>query len=197
MADHGFISREHIEKIAENEAKFLLDHAEKALKDTLENNNLIVGRTTTLLTITVGMMTELAGFAITMWSACNLDAMIWTAFIVLLYLYITTIFMVDNVQPKKYIIIGAAPSDFFNNNFFGNAFAEKDRLKYFYLNEVHNIQKRITENKTTNERRWTRFRVCLYFVAATPVVLVVVFSIASSILSASPLCLLGLIHHLC
>lgn len=192
----SFISKEHIGKIDKDEAKFLLEHAEKHLKETLDGNNLIVGRTTTLLTITVGIMTALTGFAITRWASGNIDSMVITAFIVIGYLYVITIFLVDNIQPKKYITLGAVPKDFFNVNFFGNLFPEGDRLKYFYLNEVNSIQGRIEENKTTNEKRWKKFRICLYFITATPVVLLVVFLITNAIFSR-PLCLLALIRHLC
>jgi len=195
MAD-SFIKKEHYDKIGETEAKFILDHAEKHLKETLDGSNLIVTRTTMLITVCVGIMTALVGFLINRWSKGNFDPQAMTAFILVAYIYVITVFLVDNIQPKKYITLGASPDDFFNDNFFGGRFPEAERLKYFYLNEINSIQGRIEVNKTTNERRWRRFRICLYFITATPVVLLLVYLITNTIFS-HPLCLIALIRHLC
>ncbi len=49
-----FLDQEYFDLISEPEAKFILDHGEKQLKDILDTNLLIVNRSTTLLTLTVG-----------------------------------------------------------------------------------------------------------------------------------------------
>lgn len=196
MTEQGFITKEHIKQIDADQAKFILEHAEKHLKETLDGNSLIVTRTTTLLTITVGFMTALIGFGITRSATNGVDAMAITAFIIMIYLYIVTLFLVDNIQPKTYITLGALPSDFFTENFFGKHIPDNERLKYIYINEVNSIEKRIKENKATNERRWKLFRRCLYFVTATPMALLIVYLIANAIVSR-PSCLLVLLLHPC
>ncbi len=56
MDKESFISQEQFNLVSESEAKFILEHAEKQVKDLLDTSLLIVSRSTTLLTIVVGLM---------------------------------------------------------------------------------------------------------------------------------------------
>jgi hypothetical protein len=175
-----YFTEPYLGKLTETEAKFILDHAEKQLKDTLETNILIVARTTTLLTVNVSFMIALVGFAINKWEKTpSSNEVIWTACFGLLYLFVLALLLSRNIQPQKYITLGARPKSFFVDGFY--KIDEKDRLKYIYANEIQSYQVRIKENHIINEKRWKLFNLCLKWIVATPMVFAALYIITSYI----------------
>ena len=171
-----YFTEPFIGKLTKDEAKFILDHAEKQLKETLDTNLLIVNRTTTLLTVTIGFMVALVGFAVNRWEKNSaFDSALATACTGLVYLFFMAILLCRNIQPRKYITLGAPPKAFFNEALFS---LESDfRLIHIYANEIESYQTRINTNHTTNEERWRLFNTCLIWLAATPMILAALYLI--------------------
>lgn len=182
MSGERFISREQLQLISESEAKFLLEHAEKQLKDILDTNLLIVNRTTTLLTLTLGLIIGLVGFSINRFGNNNIDELFFTSISGATYLFYAVLKMGRNFTPTSYMTVGAEPKLFFTDKVF-NAQNEKFRLKQIYVNEILEYQRRIETNKETNERRWIIFNSSVKLLKFTPLVLVGVYVIATIISS--------------
>jgi len=70
-----------LKNIDKETAKFLFEHGEKLLKETLDANNLIVSRTTSLLTIIVGLMVGLMGFSVNRIEKVGIDPLSETGII--------------------------------------------------------------------------------------------------------------------
>ena len=76
------------EKLTLNDAKFLFEQAEKFLKDSVENSNLIVTRTSSLITLLAGTLVALIGFVISKFNIRSIDALSITAMIGIVYVYV-------------------------------------------------------------------------------------------------------------
>lgn len=170
MNEASFVSQEYFDLITEQEAKFILDHAEKQLKDILDTNLLIVSRSTTLLTLAVGLIVGLSGFCINRHETLHKwDELSFCAGWGALYIFIIAIIIAQNFIPKSYLIPGAEPKDFFIDNVFNKKNAEY-RLIAIYVNEIVQTQVKINYNKNTNDKRWHLFNISLFIIAATPLV---------------------------
>lgn len=161
--------------LKEQEAKFILDHAEKMLKDTLDTNTLIVSRVTTLTTVTSTLMIALFGYSINRYDTLHhVDNLVVTAIAGLVYLLAIAILLFMNVKPNGYYSLGAEPKDLFNKNLFfpGN---RDYRIISLYVNEIHECQARIAFNKGVNEKRWNLYKTALVMLVFTPVLLTLVY----------------------
>lgn len=175
-----YFTEPFIKKLTSIEAKFILDHAEKQLKETLDTNLLIVSRTTTLLTITVGFMVALVGFGLNRWEKLQVvDDLFLTATIGVVYLFFLAILLCKNIQPRKYITLGARPKSFFDKKLF--EIDSELRLIYIYANEIESYQTRIAINHSVNETRWRLFDKCLKCVVATPIVFIASYVLLKAI----------------
>ena len=170
-----FITPEFFELITEQEAKFILDHAEKQLKDTNETNLIIASRSAQLLTITVGVVVAIMGFAVNRYLILqHADQMVITAAVAAAYLYGVCLIICFNLVPKSYFIAGAEPKDFFIPEMFNNENADY-RLIAIYVNEICEVQVKIKHNKKINARRWKLFNTSLFLIAGLPTVLALVY----------------------
>ena len=184
--DDHFITPEYLKLLSENEAKFLLDHAEKQLKDILETNNLITGRTTMLMTVTVGITITFLGYAITKTIEAKFGVLALTAALIVAYLIIALFYMGRNFAPTSYMTAGAEPKQFFIDNVFNDDNAQY-RLKAIYANEIEQYHYRIVENKKTNDHRWEIFNKSYNMVKFMPIVMAGTYGLAKLIFSL-PLC---------
>jgi hypothetical protein len=170
METEQFVSDYYFQLIEEPEAKFILDHAEKMLKDTLDTNALIVTRVTTLTTVTSTLLIALFGFSIGRFDAHKTDTLFVTAVVGIFYLFIIAIMLFLNIRPNAYFSVGAEPKDFFNR-----ALINKNNAGYrmisIYVNEIHEYQKRILYNKSINSKRWKLYKISLIMLVLTPIVL--------------------------
>jgi hypothetical protein len=169
MENPNFISEEQYDLISEEEAEFILTHAEKQIKELLDTSLLIVSRSTTLLTIIIGIKVGLIGFSISRWEDQHRwDELLFTASWGIGYLFVMTFILLDNFLPRSYLIPGAEPKDFFDNK---EVFMESNseyRLTAIYINEIREAQVKINFNKTTNEKRWKVFRIIIYMTMGLP-----------------------------
>lgn len=177
-----YFAEPYKKQVQKDEAKFLFDHAEKQLKETLDASQAIVTRTTTLSTLTVGLMVALVGFSMSRWERIGkIDVALITAIAGLLYLFILSIFLAYNIKPKTYIATGSRPKNFFTDAIF--QMKDDERLIFYYVNEIESYQARIEKNSEQNEARWNVFNRCLYALVFIPVFLTLVYLVASIISS--------------
>jgi len=186
MSERWHIPNEYLSKISLNEAKFVFEHAEKKLKDVVYTNILIVNRTTTLVTVSVGLLVGLIGFSINHWITMRqFDELFTISVFTELYLFVICLILKDNIQAQEYYVIGANPSLFFTDNLYNSqidnmqiADPEKEqRLIYMYINEIENYQFRIEKNIETNENRWRLFNTSLKALVYLPVYIIVMYFI--------------------
>jgi len=173
-----FIMQDHYNRMELEDAKFILDHAEKQLKDTLDTNTLIIGRLTTLVTITTALLIGLMGYAVTRVDTHSpKDCLFITAVSGIFYLYIPATLIVVNFMSKKYALPGSEPKDFFVDQTFADQ--NKPYLKAIYCNEVIEYQKRIKYNKKKNNRRWNLFNIALILILLSPLALYLIYTLVT------------------
>lgn len=176
-----FVTQEQFELITESEAKFILEHGEKQLKEINDTALQIVARSSALLTINVGFVVALIGFCMKKWAENNhlWDTELFVAFFLALYFSIIIIIISINLIPKSYQMLGADPADFFNTQ---SVFVKSNssyRMIAIYTNEIIQIQKKLTHNKLKNEKRWWLFNLALLLLALAPIIVLLIYWIAS------------------
>lgn len=180
MGDNWQIEECHMANLTENVAKFIFDHAEKQLKDLIDTGNIITTRTTTLITVVVGLLIAIISYFINRWDTKQyFDSLTTTSIIVVIYLLVICFYLRMNILPKEYAVPGAAPKLFFKDSIFGEKSDEQNRLRNLYINEIESYQKRIEHNKATNNERWKHYNQALLLVVLLPIVMPVIFFIIS------------------
>ena len=174
MDTEKFINGEIAQIIEVDEAKFMFDHAEKMLKDTLDTNTLIVTRVTALTTVTATLMIALFGFAITRFDANKIDILFYTAVVGIVYLFVIAIILFRNAKPNSYYSLGVEPKDLATGDLI-NKKNKSYRMIAFYINEIHELQKRILYNKGVNKDRWGLYKTSLIMLVCTPILLTIVY----------------------
>ena len=172
-------SQENIEKCTTEQAKFIFEQAEKLLKDITDTNSLIVTRTTTLITITVGFMFALVGYLFNRYSIVKnlFDKELITCFCSILYTFYLCYYLVKNIQGQEYHTVGTEPKKLFKDVFFDDDITNGDQLKYFYINEIAVCQEKIRINIETNEKRWYLFNKTLRSLLYAPIAIVIIYGI--------------------
>ncbi len=164
------IDDKYLDRLELDEVKFIFEHAEKQLIDTLDTNKIMGEKLATLLSFTTGLMIALIGFCIQRWSNSPvMDHLLRTSVYGSGYLFVLSLFLIYNIKPKSYCILGAQPSCFFNDQVFQEKHSEKDRQVIMYVNEIESYQARILENKTYNKTRWTLYKIALYLLVTAPI----------------------------
>lgn len=170
-------SDENKEKLTINDAKFLFEQAEKFLRDSVENSNLIVSRTSSLITLLAGILVALIGYVISKINGNKIEPLLITAILGIVYVYILIYDAFENTKPKVYLIPGALPKDLFADAFFMEGISEEKRIIHFYVSEIENYQFKIEKNTELNKTRWNRYARLLKAVVALPLILAMVYFI--------------------
>lgn len=174
--DYNFVKPSHYAQITKDEAKFIFEQSEKHLKDQIDTSQQISAKTTTLLTVTCGILVGLIGFGINRWISADFDNLIGATFCCSVYLYIVIAVLFKNVRPSPYQSVGLHPRDIFDDKLFNNANKEY-RMEALYINEIIECQKRIDFNKQTNDIRWRRFNRALRLIAFSPLVFLLLYGL--------------------
>ena len=164
-----FISEKYHNMLTEPEARFILDHGEKVLKDTLDSNSLVMSRMGTITSLASGYFIGLWGYIFSklgdkISSPVMLSAIAGS---ILLIWVLSAVFM--NMQPTGLYSPGAQPIYWFNDTVFDTEYT--DRLLGIYVNEIHNLQLRIKENSKIVDERWQLYKWSLIGLLATPVIM--------------------------
>jgi hypothetical protein len=172
----AFILTEHFAALKDADAKFILEHGEKQLKDTLDTSGLIIGRLSSIVSVVVTFMVALVSYGLTRGVDKGFgDRNVITAFVGAGYLYLPAILIVWNFLSQKYYHLGSEPKDFFVDKIFKDN--KDNELKAIYCYEIRELQARIKHNKMKNNRRWLRFNIALILVLLTPVVLYIAYCV--------------------
>ena len=174
--DNKYFTEEFVANMTAEEGKFILDHAEKVLKDTVDTHTLIVTRTTTLITIASTITVAMIGFVINRYDVKGkIDKEAVTGLITIAYLMWINWHLVNLVLPKPFFVPGSQPKHFFRNEIFDQH--KDNRLKIIYANEIQEYQMRMNENMQKNETKWALYKKSLLRVVFTPIVLIISYAI--------------------
>jgi len=178
--DISFISQSQFQLINEPEAKFILEHAEKQLKDILDTSLQIVARSTTLLTIIVGVMIALIGFSIQNWETTNLwSQKLFIALWFTAYLGVIVFILFFNFIPKTYFIAGAEPADFFKSDEVFRKENSDYRMIAILVNEIIQAQLKIKRNKLANDKKWRNFNWAIYLIGSIPIYILIIYWVST------------------
>ncbi len=112
--------------LTEAEAKFIFDQAEKQLRETSDAGNLVVSRTTNLLTLVSGILIALIGYLITKWQTIfQINPLTITSLLGICCLLIALYKLTNNLIGKDYAVSGSEPKHLFVDLFFNSGLPEK------------------------------------------------------------------------
>jgi hypothetical protein len=176
------IPSEYVARMEIQDAKFIFEHTEKLLKDTVDTSAVVVARSTVLISIAVAILTALIGYSINRWDTNkSFDNLLITALISAAYMVVVCFTIYQNIKPHTYGTVGAEPDLFFRENFYSEEIQKEQRQIYLYANEIEQYLKRIKLNKGTNTKRWQLFTSCSRLLIATPLIMVLAYVIVSAI----------------
>ncbi len=172
--DNEYFTEEFLNAMTPEEGKFILDHAEKVLKDTVDTNSLIVTRTTTLITLASTITIALIGFVISRHDLKGkLDKEIMTSLAAIIYLLWVNRDLFKLVLPRAYYSTGAFPRKFFTKEIFDQH--KDNRLKVIYATEIQECQKRMVKNSQENESKWKLYETALRRMVYLPGVVIIFY----------------------
>lgn len=163
------------------EGRFLLDQAEKILKDTVDTNALIVTRTTTLITIASTGIIALIGFAINRNDTKGFDKEVLTSIVVIGHLMWINWDLFKLVLPRGYYSYGSKPRRFFIKQIFDQH--KDNRLKIMYASEIEEYQRRILFNEGRNDEKWALYTKALSRIVFAPALLIIAYLLFWALLS--------------
>jgi hypothetical protein len=161
-----------VERVTLEDVKFIFSQAEKRLDDTVKTGENIASKTMSMITLLAGVLIALSGYMISNWkgmaAASHKDEV---AIIGSLYSIVLSIFMIRNVLPNNYYVLGSEPEIMMVPTFFDRA-VKMDKITIFiYMNEIENYNFRIEKNLDVNTRRWRQYRFAVNAIVALPVFL--------------------------
>ena len=169
---------ENKQQTTPEEDKFIFEQAEKKLKELLVSSDLAVARSTTLISLIVGMLVGLTSFSVSRYNTIHcFDAFISMSMLTAAYLYVVIWYISKNIKGTDHSSIGASPTILFSDDFFSFTNDEKLRTKIFVWSQIENYQDSIDINRPINEKKWCRFNLTMKLVIATPLVLLAAFYI--------------------
>ena len=166
------------QKTTPEEDKFIFEQAEKKLKELLVSSDLAVARSTTLITLIVGLLVGLISFSVDRYNKISgFDPFILMSLIGVIYLFVVVGYISKNIRGTNHSSIGAAPTKLFVDDFFAATNDDKLRTKMFIWSQIENYQDSLDFNKPINESKWCRFNIAMKLLIATPLVLLTAFYI--------------------
>jgi hypothetical protein len=165
-----------VDRVTLEDVKFIFSQAEKRLDDTVKTGESIASKTMSMITLLAGVLIALSGYMISNWkgmaSASHKDEV---AIIGSLYSIALSIYMIRNVLPNKYYVLGSEPEIMMTPSFFDPAVRIDKITIFIYMNEIENYNLRIEKNLDVNTGRWRQYRFSVNAIVALPVVLGVIY----------------------
>jgi len=167
-----------VDRISLDDVKFIFTQAEKRLDDTVKTGESIASRTMAMVTLLAGVLIALSGFIISNWkslrSATHKD---YVAILGCLYIISLFIYMVKNVLPNKYFVLGSQPENLMSPQYFTSVIPQDKITLFIYMSEIENYNLRIEKNLSVNSRRLVRYRFSVILFLLFPVVLGIVYTL--------------------
>lgn len=155
LSDEWKIDPEYKKKINLDLANFLLDQAEKALKNTTETADKITTRAFTLLLILIPIVSTITGLLLASVKDSvkthSLDIGFFTVLILVGGFIIYQ--LIKLIYPRDFMGVGRQPNETVVSDMFNNDLDETKRLLAFKFNELKNCQHKISYNRQQNEKR--------------------------------------------
>lgn len=163
-------------KLTKEDSKFILEQAEKLLKDSIDTGATIVTRTNTLVTILSALIIAVSGYIISSWAKYNEALNMFICSIIgLAYLFCVAVNTVRNIAPTPYYPIGSLPENLIIASFFAEVIPNEDRIIRYYVSESEQYQFRIDENNKLNKFRWKLYKRSLWALMLTPAVFILIY----------------------
>jgi hypothetical protein len=166
------ISQENEKKLTLEEAKFIFSQAEKQLRESINNSNSIVTRTTILFTVIVGLLSALIGYTINKMDTGMDYKLCIISLVSSLYLFCVAYYVIKNIKGQDYMSMGSEPNMLFHDYYFQTYPNKEEREVQNYISEIKNYQERIVNNKKVNNSRWNRFHNSINYLFCFPVIAV-------------------------
>ncbi|MFT3705199.1 MAG: hypothetical protein QM802_22925 [Agriterribacter sp.] len=174
--NRNYFVEKYFDIVNEPEAKFILEHSEKQLKELNEAISIVTTRTITLITIIIGFIVTLIGFIVGKLSAVEfqkVDTLTILAALSAIYLLAVLYLLASNLTPKTFYSTGSEPKMFFTDELF-NTDNKDYRLIAIYVNEIHEYQVRIEHNKKLIDERWQKYKFGLSGFKFFPIAIVLI-----------------------
>jgi hypothetical protein len=161
-----------VDRVSLEDVKLIFSQAEKRLDDTIKTGESIASKTMSMITLMAGVLIALSGFIISDWkgagAATHKD---YLAIIGALYTFGLLVYVINNVLPNKYYVLGSDPEELMIPQFFDSAVPQGKITIFIYMSEIENYNLRIEQNLRVNTGRWTRYRLSVISFLLLPVVL--------------------------
>jgi hypothetical protein len=154
------------------DVKLIFSQAEKRLDDTIKTGESIASKTMTMVGLLTGVLIALCGYTISNWNDDEpLGSKVWVAILGSLYIVSLFFYMLKNVLPNRYFVLGSEPNELMISSFFANTVQQDKITVFLYMSEIENYDWRIQRNLELNEQRWNKYRRSAIFLLLLPVFL--------------------------
>jgi len=124
-----------VNRVSIEDVKIVFAQAEKRLDDTIKTGELIAGKTMTLMTLMAGLLVAFSGFFISNWNGwAQINAKVFVAIIGSVYILCLVTYMLRNVLPNEYYVLGSNPRDLMSPSFYDPALPA-EKIAIFYVHE--------------------------------------------------------------
>jgi hypothetical protein len=160
------------------DVKLIFSQAEKRLDDTVKTGESIASKTMTVVGLLTGVLIALCGYTISNWNDDEpLGSKVWVAIIGSVYIVSLFFYMLKNVLPNRYFVLGSEPNELMISSFFANSVQQGKITVFLYMSEIENYDWRIQRNLELNEQRWNKYRRSVIFLLLLPVFLGIAYGI--------------------
>ncbi|HEU0126162.1 MAG TPA: hypothetical protein VFQ56_07645 [Flavobacterium sp.] len=151
------------------ELEFILNHGTSQLKSSIESSDLVISRSSVLLTILSGLSLSLIAFLSLEIEKGNFSsARAITGAFCFFYVMIIVKKVIKNIKGRSVATLGLTPNLLLHDWYFEQK--DLDAKKLLLLEMIDVTQKAITKNAPLNKKRWKRYNRALKLVAAIPLV---------------------------
>jgi thiosulfate reductase cytochrome b subunit len=155
-----------------DDVKLIFAQAEKRLDDTVKTGESIATKTMTMITLMAGVLLALSGFIISDWKKLSLAThKDWVGVFGFMYILSLLIYMIRNVMPNRYKMLGSEPEELMIPQFFTPSIPQDKITLFIYMNEIEGYSERIRDNTEINMRHGKRFRFSVILFLALPMML--------------------------
>ncbi|HYF32814.1 MAG TPA: hypothetical protein VD993_16935 [Chitinophagaceae bacterium] len=160
------------------DTKFIFSQAEKRLEDTIKTGETIAAKTITILTLMTAIIVGIGAFVINKWTNFKtIDNKVIVSAFGIIYITLVVVYMIRNVLPNHYHVLGSMPKDLFSDIYFNDRVDRAKQTIYMYMSEIENYQFRIEQNWSVNDKRWAKYIDSVIALLIMPYVLAILFVI--------------------
>ena len=162
----------HKNKLTYSDLKFVFEQAEKLLKESSANSEIIVNRNNTLITIISTLLIALFSYVVAHGMELKkVEPMFVTSILSVMYLFALNLYTFKNAQPNTYLDAGSLPKDNLRADYFNPVIPDKKRILVYLMNEIINYQFKIEQNAKVNAKRWKRYKLSLFMLMLFPLLM--------------------------